>query len=76
MTNPSMQRNPIKELAEDFLARYRRGERPSCEEYAQKYPKLADEIRDLFPALILMEEVGPAKEDSPRPGALDGPPRP
>ena len=36
--------------------RFRRGERPSVEEYAAQYPELADEIRELFPALVMMEQ--------------------
>ena len=38
-------------LAEEFAERYRRGERPSLEEYVNRLPEMADEIRELFPAL-------------------------
>src|SRR5262245_27985977 len=48
-------RDPIEKMADSFLARYRVGERPSVEEYAAKYPELADEIRDLLPALVKLE---------------------
>ncbi|HLJ94567.1 MAG TPA: protein kinase, partial [Gemmataceae bacterium] len=34
------------------------GERPSLTEYTEKYPELAAEIRDLFPALVMMEDLG------------------
>src|SRR5438067_9827937 len=44
-------------LADEFAARYRRGERPPLREYVEKYPELADDIRELFPALIGMERV-------------------
>lgn len=47
----------IEALAEDFLARQRRGEEPSIEEYARRYPHLADEIRELFPAMTAMEKL-------------------
>lgn len=57
-------RNPVEELAESFLRRYRAGQRPSLTEYVSEYPELADEIRQLFPALVLMEEVGAAELDS------------
>jgi serine/threonine protein kinase/WD40 repeat protein/Tfp pilus assembly protein PilF len=60
MSGPEMHRNPVEQLAEEFLARYRRGERPSLSEYTRQHPELADEIRDVFPALVLMEEAGPA----------------
>jgi serine/threonine protein kinase/WD40 repeat protein len=59
------QRNPIEEVAEAFLARYRSGERPSITEYVAKHPELAEEIRELFPALVIMEEIGAEEAASP-----------
>ena len=57
------------ELAEEFAARFRRGERPSLQEYIDRCPDLADEIRELFPALVEVERV---EEDQPeRPGAAE-----
>ncbi len=67
MDPSSGDRNPVEELAEEFLARRRRGEHPSPTEYAERYPHLAAEIRDLFPALLLIENLG---DD---PGAATGP---
>src|ERR1051326_7070237 len=59
----------FEELAEEFAARFRRGERPSLQEYIDRCPELADEIRELFPALVEVERV---KEDQPaRPGAAE-----
>jgi eukaryotic-like serine/threonine-protein kinase len=54
---PSRPYDRIDQLAEEFAARYRRGERPTIEEYTRHYPELADEIRELFPALLEMEAV-------------------
>ena len=34
----------FEELAEEFAARFRRGERPSLQEYIDRCPDLADEI--------------------------------
>ncbi|HVC97756.1 MAG TPA: serine/threonine-protein kinase, partial [Pirellulales bacterium] len=51
-------RNPVEELAEEFIERRRRGETPTFEEYACKFPHLAEEIRSLFPALVMMEKLG------------------
>jgi serine/threonine protein kinase/WD40 repeat protein len=48
----------FNELAYEFAERYRRGERPSLNEYTDRYPHLADEIRELFPALVMMEQLG------------------
>src|SRR5262245_51265280 len=56
------EQDPVDELAEEFVARYRRGERPTLEEYIQKYPELADRIRALFPALLLLERARPVSE--------------
>ena len=49
MSASSSERNPVEELAEEFLERYRRGERPALTEYTTRHPELADQIRDLFP---------------------------
>ncbi len=49
-------------LAEEFAARFRQGERPSLQEYIDRCPELADEIRDLFPALVEVERF---KGDQP-----------
>ena len=47
----------LDELAEEFLARYREGQRPSLSEFVARHPDMADEIRDLFPTLTAMEEA-------------------
>jgi serine/threonine protein kinase/WD40 repeat protein len=52
-------RDPVEELAQEFLARFRRGERPALTEYVSRYPALAEDIRELFPALVMMEEARP-----------------
>src|SRR5678816_501677 len=46
----------LAELVDDFLRRHRSGDRPSPEEYSRRYPALAEPIRELFPALIAMEQ--------------------
>jgi hypothetical protein len=66
----STDRDPIELLAEEFVERQRCGECPSLTEYTSKYPELADEIRDLFPALVMIERLKPAIDDPSRP-ALD-----
>src|SRR5207245_11236266 len=60
MSDVSSGREPLEKLAEEFAERFRRGERPALTEYVEKHPELADEIRDLFPALVEMEEMRPA----------------
>jgi WD40 repeat protein len=60
MNDSSAERNPVERLAEEFAERHRRGERPALTEYTAKYPQHAEEIRDLFPALVMMEQFKPA----------------
>ncbi len=59
MTDPDLVRNPVEMLAEEFLERYRLGERPGVTEYVDKHPELADEIREVFPALLAIEAASP-----------------
>jgi serine/threonine protein kinase len=59
----------LDQLADEFAERYRRGERPALQEYLDKYPALADDIRELFPAMVEIEQV---KED--RSAAEEAPP--
>ena len=56
MSDSTVDRDPIEVLADSFLARFRRGERPSIEEYAAQHPELAEEIRSLLPALVMLEQ--------------------
>ncbi len=58
MTESPFSHDPLNALAEEFADRYRRGERPPLSEYTDRYPALADEIRELFPALVMMEDLG------------------
>ena len=65
------QREPIEALAEEFMERKRRGEQPTVEEFVARHPQLADEIRDLFPALVVMENLGNVSSDAT--GSITGP---
>jgi eukaryotic-like serine/threonine-protein kinase len=58
MNPPQSELDLVGRVAEAFLDRYRKGERPSLTEYIQRYPELASQIRELFPALVVMEELG------------------
>ncbi len=55
MSHSDETRDPVEMLAEEFLARHRRGERPSITEYAEVHPEWSDRIRSLFPTLMMME---------------------
>ena len=58
MGNIEARRNPVEQLAEEFLAHFRRGERPALSEYMLVHPELAKEIQEVFPALVMMEQAG------------------
>ena len=51
--------DPLGHLADEFLERHRRGEQPALTEYTARHPELAEQIRELFPALLMMEGVRP-----------------
>jgi hypothetical protein len=53
----SEQYDLLDHLAEEFAERFRRGERPALQEYTERHPELADDIRELFPALVKAEQA-------------------
>lgn len=58
-------RHPIDALAEAFVARHRRGERPTIEGFCREYPEHAASIRALFPTMLAIEGVAlEARESS------------
>lgn len=59
MSRPQTERNPVEVLAEEFVERQRRGEDPQISEYLDRYPQYAAEIRELFPALAMIEDLKP-----------------
>jgi serine/threonine protein kinase/tetratricopeptide (TPR) repeat protein len=63
LDDPSLEPGPLGDLAEEFLERRQRGERPTVEEYAARFPKLAEQIRAFFPALLVVEDLKPGAAD-------------
>ena len=80
MSESGSDRDSVERLAEEFIARYRRGERPALSEYTYRHPEHANEIMELFPALVKIEQLKPVAGDvtGPFAGAADlaGTPRP
>src|SRR5262249_20621673 len=70
MPSTSSDRDLVEILAEEFVERHRRGERPALTEYVDRCPDRAAEIRDLFPALGVMEQLKPAGDAT---AGFDGP---
>jgi WD40 repeat protein/serine/threonine protein kinase/tetratricopeptide (TPR) repeat protein len=52
----------VRALAEEFLQRHRRGQRPALKEYTDRHPELADQIRAVFPAMARMDNMTLADE--------------
>lgn len=52
--------DPVGQFADDFVARLRRGERPSIDEYADRHPEYSAKIRAVFSALQIVENLKPA----------------
>jgi hypothetical protein len=78
MTGSGSAHDPLGQLADEFLERCRRGEQPALTEYTARHPELAEQIRELFPALVLMEDVRPGPQTAAGPAGApraEGPPR-
>ena len=58
MSATQAERHPVDRLAEEFVQRYRRGERPAIADYTSKYPELASELQEILAVLVLIEEHG------------------
>ncbi|MDA1161834.1 MAG: protein kinase [Planctomycetota bacterium] len=56
-------RDPVDVAADEFAERYRKGEYPSVTEYVLRFPEQADELRELLPAVAMMEQLK-SKEES------------
>lgn len=67
MSSPESSRDYdlLDRLVEEFNERYRNGERPSLKEYCDRYPHLADDLREMLPALAQVEGVKELPPDEP-----------
>ena len=63
MSSSSDARSPVELLADEFLARCKRGEKPTIKEYCDRNPELAGEIRDVFEAVLMVEDLKPGSDD-------------
>jgi urea transport system substrate-binding protein len=62
--NDASSADPLGQIADEFVEAFRQGQCPSVEEFARRYPAHADDIREMLPALALMEQAKSA-DDSP-----------
>ncbi|MDG2470529.1 MAG: protein kinase, partial [Pirellulaceae bacterium] len=56
------ERDPIELMADEFLDRRRNGDDVTIEEYEQKHPDSAEEIREVLNAMLAMEDFKPRHE--------------
>jgi eukaryotic-like serine/threonine-protein kinase len=64
----------LTRLADEFAARYRAGERPSLQEYIDRHPELAEDIRELLPAMVQIEQVKEDHDEAAEQAASPAPP--
>ena len=55
---PNAADDAVGQVVESFLERFRKGERPALTELVARHPELADELREIIPALVELEQLG------------------
>ncbi len=53
------ERDPLEQLAAQFLDLHRQGQRPVLADFAAQHPQYSRQILELFPALVALEAAGP-----------------
>ena len=54
----------VANLADDFVELHRLGQRPRIDDFVRRHPHLEQEIRDLFPTLLVVENLAPDQDAS------------
>lgn len=62
--NPQSNSEIVADLAEAFVESHRSGQCPCIDDYVQQHPHLEQEIRDLFPTLLVVENLAPDQDAS------------
>ena len=60
----------VDDLLDEFVERWRQGESPSIAEYEAAHPQFAEQIRSLFPAAQMMEQVAQRRQQELGPVAV------
>ena len=76
MADLRTERDPLEMLAAEYMERLRQGQRPDIEDYAARYPALAEDIRDLFPTISVTERLKARQAQSSGGRATLGPAQP
>jgi hypothetical protein len=75
MSAPTPSTGLLLELTEEFVGRCRKGQRPPLSEYMKRHPELAAEIRELFPAIAVLEHIAAACSFVGKPAMVTQPKR-
>jgi serine/threonine protein kinase/WD40 repeat protein len=73
LNEPDDERDPLDRLAEEFLERYRRGERPAVAEFEARASERADQLRELISALLMFEDLRPKRDETVEAVVAPGP---
>src|SRR5262245_31681556 len=57
MNSSASDPNLVGQVVAEWRERLLRGERFELDEYTARYPTISDELRDLFPALVMIEDL-------------------
>jgi WD40 repeat protein/serine/threonine protein kinase len=49
--------DPLGQIADEFVEAFRQGKHPSIDDFVRRYPERADEMREMLPALVIMEKA-------------------
>jgi eukaryotic-like serine/threonine-protein kinase len=58
MSDPRSPDSAVGSVVESFLERFRKGERPALSELVAGHPDLADQLLEIIPALVELEQLG------------------
>jgi hypothetical protein len=61
----------LNQLADEFAARHRAGDRPNLRKYCEQHPELADDIQALFPALVELEQAKAISDSDNQPAVIN-----
>jgi eukaryotic-like serine/threonine-protein kinase len=65
------QDDDVGPVVEAFLTRFRKGERPALTDLIARHPALADELNEIIPALVELEQLGSSTGSMAGPGTDD-----
>ena len=57
MNAPDSKQTRLAQLAEQFLLEQQQGKSPTIDQYANAHPELAERIQDLFPTLLVVDQL-------------------